>query len=95
MAIPELDALRRSIDDVDRRILTLLAERLRLVLEIGDLKRVHQLPVRDPERERTVIDRLVSLAPAPLFESTVRRVFERIIDEARQVEEQHVSTREE
>lgn len=94
VAIPELEALRQSIDEVDRRILTLIAERLRLVLEVGDLKRARQLPVRDAERERSVIERLVSLAPAPLSEPTVRRIFECIIDEARNIEEQHVSSRE-
>lgn len=91
VAIPELDALRRTIDEVDERILTLIAERIRLVLLVGDLKRARKLPVRDPERERSVIDRLVRLAPVPLSGSTVRRIFERIIDEARRVEEQHVS----
>ncbi len=32
---PELEALRISIDDLDRRILELVAERVRVVLAVG------------------------------------------------------------
>jgi len=89
---PELDALRRAIDDVDRRLLELMAERVRLVLAVGDVKRAHQMPVYDPERERRVLDRLASLAEPPLDGDTVRRVFERLIDEMRRLEQHHVGT---
>ena len=92
MNAPELDALRRAIDDVDRRLLELMAERVRLVLAVGDVKRAHQMPVYDPERERRVLDRLASLAEPPLDGDTVRRVFERLIDEMRRLEQHHVGT---
>ena len=91
MAIPELEDLRQSIDDVDRRILALIAERIRLVLQVGDLKRARQLSVRDPERERSVVERLAAMARPPLDASMVQRIFERIIEEARRIEEDHVS----
>jgi len=88
---PELDALRLAIDDVDRRLLELMTERVRLVLAVGDVKRSRQMPVYDPERERRVLDRLASLAEAPLDGATVRRVFERLIDEMRRLEQHHVT----
>jgi chorismate mutase len=89
---PELDALRRAIDEVDRQLLTLMTERVRLVLAIGDLKRARQMPVYDPDRERRVLERLASLAEPPLDGATVRRVFERLIDEMRRLEQHHVNT---
>jgi chorismate mutase len=89
---PDLDALRKSIDDVDRRLLELMAKRVRLVLAVGDFKRAHQMPVYDPERERTVLDRLASLAEPPLDGATVRRVFERLVDEMRRLEQRHVNS---
>ena len=92
MTAPELDSLRVSIDEVDRKILELMTERVRLVLAVGDVKRAHQMPVYDPERERRVLDRLASLAEPPLDGPTVRRVFERLIDEMRRLEQHHVST---
>jgi chorismate mutase len=88
---PELDSLRFAIDEVDRKLLELMTERVRLVLLVGDLKRERQMPVYDPERERRVLDRLASLAESPLDGATVRRVFERLIDEMRRLEQHHVS----
>ena len=91
MTAPELDALRLAIDDVDRKLLALMTERVRLVLAVGDVKRAHQMPVYDPERERRVLERLASLAEPPLDGATVRRLFERLIDEMRRLEQRHVS----
>jgi len=84
---PELDALRRAIDDVDRRLLDLIAERVRIVLEVGDFKRRRSLPIYDPERERTMIEQLIQIAPKPLNPQLVRRIFERVIDESRRIEQ--------
>ena len=65
---PDLDALRRSIDEIDSRLLALIEERVRLVLSVGDYKRQHGLPIYDPERERKLIERLTAEARAPLEE---------------------------
>jgi len=91
-ATTDLEALRRSIDEVDRRLLELFAERARLVLAVGDYKRQRGLPVYDPERERSVLQRLSGNPPAPLDAETVRRIFERLIDEWRRLEQHHVQT---
>jgi chorismate mutase len=87
----ELNALRRTIDDLDRRILELVAERVTVVLAVGELKRRESLAVYDPERERRMLDRLCGAAPAPLDADTVRRIFERLIDECRRIEQHRVS----
>jgi chorismate mutase len=91
VTVPELEELRRAIDEVDRKLLDLMAERARLVLAVGDIKRARQMAVYDPDRERRVLERLGLLAPAPLDAATVRRVFERLIDEMRRLEQIHVS----
>jgi chorismate mutase-like protein len=88
---PELDALRAEIDSIDRDLLNLLAKRFAVVLRVGEVKRAHGTEVYDPERERRVIERLTSEVPAPLDRETVRRIFERIIDEARRLEQHHVA----
>lgn len=91
MTIPELEELRRAIDEVDQKLLELVAERVRLVLRVGDVKRARDLPVYDPERERQVLERLAAAAPEPLDGTTVRRIFERLIDESRRLEQRHMS----
>jgi monofunctional chorismate mutase len=88
---PELEALRVAIDDVDRRLLELLSERVRLVLAVGAYKRKNGLAIYDPERERSVLERLSREARPPLDGATVRRVFERLIDESRRLEQHEVS----
>ena len=88
---PELEALRREIDAIDRKLLELIAARVRVVLSVGKFKREHELPVYDPEREQRVLERLAQAAPSPLTEQSVRRIFERLIDESRRVEQDHVT----
>jgi chorismate mutase len=88
---PELESLRQAIDAVDQKILELVSERIRLVMQVGDFKRERNLPVYDADRERTMLERLASQATPPLDGTTVRRVFERIIDEARRIEQHHMS----
>ena len=87
---PDLDELRRSIDAVDQQILKLLHERVRLVVEVGEYKRERALPVYDPERERALLERLCRAAEPPLDAETIRRIFERLVDESRRIEQGHV-----
>ena len=87
---PDLDELRRSIDAVDQQILKLLHERVRLVVAVGEYKRERALPVYDPERERALLERLCRAAEPPLDAETIRRIFERLVDESRRIEQGHV-----
>jgi chorismate mutase len=90
---PELETLRQAIDDLDRQILQLVAERVKVVLKVGDYKRRRSLAVYDPDRERAMIERLIQAAPQPLDAETVRRIFERLIDESRRLEQHHITPR--
>lgn len=82
--------LRHEIDAVDTQILSLLQRRLELVFKVGEVKRENGVKVYDPERERQMLARLSSLATPPLSPDTVRRIFERIIDEFRSQEKHHI-----
>ncbi len=84
---PDLDTLRSAIDAVDAEILSLVARRIGLVLQVADYKRTREMQVYDPARERAVIERLIGLAPDTLDAQIVRRIFERIIDESRRIEQ--------
>jgi chorismate mutase len=85
----DLDELRRGIDSIDRAILKLLHDRIRLVMLVGQYKRERGIPVYDPERERQLLDRLSSAAEPPLDGPTIRRIFERLVDESRRIEQHH------
>lgn len=77
---------RQRIDTVDLKILELLNERARYTLEIGKIKQRLNLPVYMPERENHIYARLERANHGPLADAAVRRLFERIIAESRQVE---------
>ncbi len=91
MKLPGLTELRDEIDAIDARILELLRHRLELVLRVGEIKRAHNVKVYDPERERRVLDKLAASAKPPMRAETARRIFERIIDEARSQEKHHIN----
>lgn len=85
--VTELAQLREQIDQIDDRILELLAERIRVVLRIGELKRRAGIPVYDADRERAIYERLCRRAPKPATADIVHSVFERVIDESRRAEQ--------
>jgi chorismate mutase-like protein len=88
---PGISTLRDAIDVVDRKILELLAERLRLVEQVGEVKRSLGLDVYDPTRERDLLDKVAQLAPAPLAPAMAQRIFQNIIQESRALEQRHVA----
>ncbi len=77
---------RRKIDEIDRRLVELLNERSRCVVEIGRIKQVSGDALYQPDREKQVLDGVALANPGPLPDAAIRRLFERILDEARSVE---------
>lgn len=88
---PEFLAMRKEIDAIDEQLLELVAARIRIVLKVGDYKRARGMHVYDPERERQLLDRLARAAKSPLDGDTARRIFERLVDESRRLEQRHMT----
>ena len=86
----DLDQLRLRLDVIDGQILALLSERAGAVLDIGDYKRRHGLPIHVPERENNVVKRLQTDNPGPLHRDAIGRIYRTIIEEMRKLEEEHV-----
>ncbi len=85
-ALQLLDDCRRRIDELDLRILKLLNERTTVVEDIGRAKRVLGMPIYEPRREDEVYENITHYNGGPLPSDAVKRVFERIIDEMRNVQ---------
>ena len=77
---------RRRIDELDRKLVELLNERSQCALEIGKLKQQENVPLYQPEREKEVLQNAEKNNRGPLSDAAIRRLFERIIDEARAAE---------
>ena len=82
----ELDDLRKRIDLLDESLVRLLNARAACALEIGRVKREMGVPIYQPERESEVLKNVQSLNRGPLDQDAIKRLFERIIDEARHLE---------
>ena len=82
----ELTRLREAIDRVDEVLVKLLNQRAKYAVEIGEIKGHLALPVYVPEREKEVLQHVETASQGPLDGASVRRLFERIIDESRRVE---------
>jgi len=88
----DIEHWRKEIDDIDAELLRLLNIRARLALKIGAHKQAADLPFCDPDRERTVLQRLREINNGPLDERAVGKVFRRIICESRRLEETGIAS---
>ena len=83
----KLSDCRRQIDAVDLKIVQLLNERTEIVHEIGRIKREFALPIYEPKREDQVFENVTSHNPGPMTPDALKRIFERIIDEMRTIQQ--------
>ena len=60
--MPELAAIRLSIDNIDAAVIHMLAERFKFTQQVGRIKAIGGLPASDPQREKVQIERLRVLA---------------------------------
>ncbi|MCC5885845.1 MAG: chorismate mutase [Gammaproteobacteria bacterium] len=81
-----LEALRSEIDQLDEKLIELLAERFAVSRRVGKLKRSSVLPPRDEEREQRQLQRVRGLAQAhgvspELAEAALRLIVDTVVVE--------------
>lgn len=81
-----IEEIRTRIDDLDATLLRIFNERAGLALEIGKIKKLRNMPVYDPGREKAIFERMKGDNPGPLDDQAIVRLFERVIDESRRLE---------
>lgn len=77
---------RRKIDQLDLELRALLNRRAEIAEEIVRAKIVLGVPVRQPKREDEVIGKVTGENPGPLGADGLRRIFECIMQEIRELE---------
>jgi chorismate mutase len=78
--------LRERVDEVDRELIRALNERARIVQEIMALKANAGAPVYDPKREEEILQRVVEQNAGPIYDSSMRDIFELILHRIRDLE---------
>jgi chorismate mutase len=84
--LARVDDLRRRIDDLDELLVRLLSARAACALQIGREKKLLGLEIYQPSREAEVLAHVQRINPGPLNDASIKRLFERVIDEARRLE---------
>jgi chorismate mutase/prephenate dehydratase len=85
---PSIDALRTHIDRIDEKLLALLNQRARLVVQIGHRKHSARTSVYSPAREKHIYERLAAANPGPLTADSLRPIFREIISACLSLEQQ-------
>ncbi|MDU2941585.1 MAG: bifunctional chorismate mutase/prephenate dehydratase [Enterobacteriaceae bacterium] len=76
-------ALRDKISALDEQLLALLAERRGLAVEVGKAKLTSHRPVRDIDRERALLERLIQLGKTHQLDAHyITRLFHLIIEDS-------------
>ena len=87
--LAELGECRSAIEELDRKLIALLAERVALGKRTAALKRTAGLPILDPQREAEVIRRAVTTAREhALPVEAVREVFWHVVGLSRRAQEE-------
>jgi chorismate mutase len=79
-----LRSRRRKIDLIDRKLLSLLNQRLHIALEIGKIKKQMGTKIYDLKREKEILERLSLRNRGPLTEDDLKKIFVTIIKVCRQ-----------
>lgn len=84
---------RKQIDALDRKLVELLSQRAQAAHEIGRLKRDAGMAIYEPDREQSVFDNVRSVNPGPLPDRDLIRIYERIMDIMRQIQQEEIAPR--
>ena len=82
----DIPGWRKQIDEIDRKLVTLINERAAAAIEIGKLKRQTDLPMYEPEREKQVFANVSAANSGPLSDAEIHDIYERLIDVMRSLQ---------
>ena len=83
-----INELRSRVDEVDRELIRILNERARIVQEMVAIKAEAGKPLFDPRREEEILRRVAEENDGPIYDSSMREIFELILHRIRDLEVQ-------
>ena len=83
-----IEELRSRVDDVDRELIRILNERARIVQEMVEIKAQAGKPLFDPKREEEILRKVAEVNEGPIYDSSMREIFEIILHRIRDLEVQ-------
>jgi chorismate mutase len=83
-----IEELRTRVDQVDRELIRILNERARIVQELVAIKAEVGKPLFDPRREEEILRKVAEENEGPIYDSSMREIFELILHRIRDLEVQ-------
>lgn len=83
----DLAPYRERIDAIDEQLVQLLNERTAYAHVIGAIKHVIGMRAYVPTREAEVMENVIEANSGPFTDNAIRRIFERIVEETRSLEQ--------
>ncbi len=82
----KVQALRERVDEVDQDLVRALNERASIVQEIVAMKTEAGVPLFDPKREEEILQRAMQYNEGPIYDTSMREIFELILHRIRDLE---------
>jgi len=82
-----LEELRKAIDSLDDRLLELLNQRAKVVIEIGGIKKQEKSDFHVPNREKAIVERLTAANPGPFPNESLQVVLREIFSASLSLEQ--------
>ncbi len=83
-----IEDLRNRVDEVDRELIRILNERARIVQELVTIKAEAGKPLFDPRREEEILQKVAEQNKGPIYDTSMREIFELILHRIRDLEVQ-------
>ena len=82
----ELKDLRKQIDEIDRDIVKLIDERMKVSLKVGEIKKKNNAPIFDPKREKEVIASKINLLENKELSNLITTIYNDIMYTSKQIQ---------
>ncbi len=75
----KLEEHRKQINDIDHKLVDLLNERAKIVMEVKKLKQKEDVPLYDARREEELVENIARYNKGPLYRDNIIQIFESIL----------------
>ena len=82
-----LTALRDKIDQIDDKLIELILQRLSISHQLGVLKQELAVPIADPAREQTILNRLTDRAEKVEYRQALESIYSSIFRASKQLQQ--------
>lgn len=73
--VVSLEESRKKIDKIDKELVKLFEERMNIVIDVANYKKVNNIPVLNSNREEEVIQKAINNLTNKEYEEEVRKFF--------------------